>query len=119
MPVTCRSLTDAPLIAARAVRAFFAAVATGDAAPVAAALHPDNANLAGGWASYGLSLRNAGVKLDVINLYCLGTIQAPRLDLTTSVCQVTVAVSTYIVTTRALTNDEDRVSAVLPLWSNP
>ena len=119
MPLTSRSLVEAPSIAATAVRAFFAAVATGDMAAVALTLHPDNANLAGGWASYGASLRIAGAKQAILNLYCLGTIYAPRLDLTTSVCQATVDASTYLVTTRAVADAEDRVSNILPLWTNP
>jgi hypothetical protein len=116
MTVTSRSLILNPQIAADAVRRFFAAVLAGDQASVAAALHSTKQASAAGWASYGSSLKAAGCAGGVRILYHLGGIHGPSMDQMFGVVQASVGQSTYLVVTRAVSDTEDRVSDVLPLF---
>jgi hypothetical protein len=116
MTITSRSLILDPSIAAAAVRRFFAAVSSGDVASVSAALHSTKQALACGWASYGASLKATGCAGGVRILYHLGGISGPSMDHQFSVVQATVGPSTYLVVTRAVSDDEDRVCDVVPLF---
>ena len=115
-PITSRSLTAGPCIAADAVRHFFDAVRAADPGSVAAAMHPTKQAGAGGWASYGASLKAAGFPIMVRTCLCMGSIVGPSLDLLFQAVQVSVDNSTYLITTRAVTDTEDRVCDVVPLF---
>lgn len=113
--ITSRSLVASSGIAATAARRFFDAVATGDPQKVALALHPSKRASASGWASYGASLKAAGQNQDLRVVYHLGNVTGRSMEQIWGVVQVEVGMSTYLVVTRAITDDEDRVSDVLPL----
>jgi len=116
MTTTSRSLILDPGIAAEAVRRFFDAVRSADPAAVAAALHPTKHAATGGWASYGASLKAAGGLGPVSILYHLGGVNGPSMEHLFGVVQAKVGPSTYLVVTRAVSDTEDRVSDVVPLF---
>jgi hypothetical protein len=114
--ITSRSLTAGPCIAADAVRHFFDAVRAADPGAVAAAMHPTKRASAGDWTAYGAHLKAAGFPIMVRTCLCMGSIIGPSLDLLFQVVQVSVDNSTYLITTRAVTDTEDRVCDVVPLF---